>query len=186
MAVPATECCVNCCNETWILALTVVDILSDFLYFEELYTENNVPDGVAFTVLGFAIVGLMSFLSGPFSSVGTAVSISFEDFPIIIITTAIQAYVAGADVREWHAVAIVSYVFSMFAMQQKIMKLGLVKSIRDILNPRAEEERQAEIGPCYWWVVFVRSLAAVAFTVLLAWALSAFIIFFAPDPPGER
>ncbi|CBJ29053.1 expressed unknown protein [Ectocarpus siliculosus] len=186
MAVPATECCVNCCNETWILALSVADILSDFLYFEELYTENNVPDGVAFAVLGFAIVGLMSFLSGPFSDIGTAVSISFEDFPIIIITTAIQAYLAGADVREWHAVAIVSYVFSMFAMQQKVMKLGLVKSIRDILNPRAEEERQAEIGPCYWWVVFVRSLAAVAFTVLLAWALSAFIIFFAPDPPGER
>lgn len=42
MAVPATECCVNCCNEMWILALTVADILSDFLYFEELYTENNV------------------------------------------------------------------------------------------------------------------------------------------------
>lgn len=42
-------------------------------------TKNfKVPDGVAFVVLGFAIVGLISFLSGPFSSIGTAVSISFE------------------------------------------------------------------------------------------------------------
>lgn len=43
-----------------------------------LFDTTKVPDGVAFAVLGFAIVGLVSFLSGPFSAVGTAVSISFE------------------------------------------------------------------------------------------------------------
>lgn len=98
------------------------------------------------------------------------------------MTTAIQAYLVGHDVREWNAIAIVSYVFSLFAMQQKAMKLGLAKDVDDILNNRVAD-RAGEIGPCFWWVVFMRSLGAVALALLLAWAISLFIIFFAPDPP---
>lgn len=105
-----------------------------------------------------------------------------QDVPIIVVTTAIQAYLAGYDVREWHAIAIVSYIFSLFAMQQKAMKLGLAKDVDDVLNNRVAE-RQQEIGPCFWWVVVLRSLGAVALALILAWAISLFIIFFAPDPP---
>ncbi len=79
--------------------------------------------------------------------------------------------------------AIVSYVFSLFAMQQKAMKLGLVKDAHDVLNNRGEE-RAPEIGPCFWWIVFLRSLAAVGLALIVAWALSLFIILFAPDPPA--
>lgn len=106
-----------------------------------------------------------------------------QDVPIIITTILVQAYLAGADVGEWHAVAIVSIVFSMFAMQQKLMELGLVRCVQDVLNPRPEADLVAEIGPCYWWVVFFRSLAMVAITVMLAWLIATFIIFFAPEPP---
>lgn len=83
---------------------------------------------------------------------------------------------------EWPAVAIVSIVFSMFAMQQKLMELGLVRSVQDVLNPRPEADQIAEIGRCYWWVVFFRSLAMVAITVMVAWLVATFIIFFGPDP----
>lgn len=76
-----------------------------------------------------------------------------------------------------------SYVFSMFAMQQKAMKLGLVKNADDVLNNRGEE-REPEIGPCFWWIVFLRSLAAVGLALIVAWSLSLFIILFAPDPPA--
>ena len=66
--------------------------------------------------------------------------------------------------------------------QQKAMKLGLAKDVDDVLNNRVAE-RQQEIGPCFWWVVVLRSLGAVALALILAWAISLFIIFFAPDPP---
>lgn len=105
-----------------------------------------------------------------------------QDVPIIITTTAIQAYLAGYDVRQWHAIAIVSYVFSLFAMQQKAMKLGLAKNVDDVLNNRVAE-RHREIGPCFWWVVLLRSIGAVMLALILSWAISLLIIFFAPDPP---
>eukprot|EP00903_Cladosiphon_okamuranus_P008096 g7805.t1 len=183
--VSPTECLWHYCGEFWIFALAVADIVSDFLYFEELYVENKVPAGVAFAVLGFGLVGLVSFLIGlqtPYSSCGIAASILFEDVPIIVVTTAIQAYLVGYDVREWHPIAIVSYVFSLFAMQQKAMKLGLAKDVTDVINNRVAE-RQGEIGPCFWWVVLLRSIGAVILALLLSWAISLFIIFFAPDPP---
>eukprot|EP00903_Cladosiphon_okamuranus_P008097 g7805.t2 len=143
--VSPTECLWHYCGEFWIFALAVADIVSDFLYFEELYVEN-------------------------------------KDVPIIVVTTAIQAYLVGYDVREWHPIAIVSYVFSLFAMQQKAMKLGLAKDVTDVINNRVAE-RQGEIGPCFWWVVLLRSIGAVILALLLSWAISLFIIFFAPDPP---
>lgn len=40
--VSPTECLWHYCGELWILALTIADIISDFLYFEELYDENKV------------------------------------------------------------------------------------------------------------------------------------------------
>ncbi|CAM9300504.1 unnamed protein product [Pylaiella littoralis] len=183
----ATDCFLRCCSAVWILVLTLADILSDFLYFEELYSENKVPDGVAFAVLAFALIGLVTFMVGlnsQFATLGIAVSILFEDIPIIVATTAIQAYLVGVDVREWHPVAIVSYVFSLFAMQQKTVKLGLAGDMHDILNNRVAD-RELEVGPCFWWVVVLRSIAAVALAVAFSWAVSLFIILFAPDPPGQ-
>ncbi|CAM9978432.1 unnamed protein product [Scytosiphon promiscuus] len=179
----ASEICYSCSRQVWVVALTVADIISDFLYFEELYSENKVPDGVAFAVLAFAIVGLVCFMTGPYATCGVAVAVLFEDIPVITTTILVQAYLAGADISQWHAVAIVSIVFSMFAMQQKLMELGLVRNVQDVLNPRPEADRIAEVGRCYWWVVFFRSLAMVAVTVMLAWLIAIFIIFFAPDPP---
>ncbi|CAN0334661.1 unnamed protein product, partial [Hapterophycus canaliculatus] len=109
-----------------------------------------------------------------------------QDVPVIVTTILVQAYLAGADVSEWHAVAIVSIVFSMFAMHQKLMDLGLVRSVQDVLNPRPEADLVAEIGRCYWWVVFFRSVAMVAITVMAAWLVATFIIFFAPEPADRR
>lgn len=38
----SAEICYNCTRQVWIVALTVADIISDFLYFEELYSEAKV------------------------------------------------------------------------------------------------------------------------------------------------
>lgn len=114
--------------------------------------------------------------------ISAANATAMQDFPIIVETTAIQAYLVGYDVREWHPIAVVSYVFSLFAMQQKAMKLGLAKGVDDVLNNRVAE-RHGEIGPCFWWVVLLRSIGAIMLALLLAWAMSLFIILFAPDPP---
>eukprot|EP00752_Nemacystus_decipiens_P001883 g1814.t1 len=184
-----TECLWYYCGELWILALTIADIVSDFLYFEELYNENQVPDGVAFAVLGFGLVGLVSFLIGlqtPFSSCGIAASILFEDVPIIITTTAIQAYLVGYDVREWHAVAIVSYIFSLFAMQQKAMKLGLAKDVDDVLNNRVAE-RHGEIGPCFCGANDLpRSGALLAVLYSVRRPTSGGCVAVQPDAAGGR
>ena len=47
--VSPNECLWHYCGELWILALTIADIVSDFIYFEELYEENRVCRGRLFT-----------------------------------------------------------------------------------------------------------------------------------------
>ena len=65
--VSPTECLWHYCGEFWIFALTVADIISDFLYFEELYVENKVCGVGSFRatclLVFFVVFGALLFFS---------------------------------------------------------------------------------------------------------------------------
>lgn len=169
MAASPTDCFWNCCKDLWITGISIADTVSDFIYFEQLLSEDEVHDGVAFAVLFFAIVGLVSMLTGPSTDCGLATSIFFEDFPQIIITTSVQAYLIGPEFSDWGSVAVSSYVFSLLAMGLKVMKLGA-----------SDDERvQRHLGPekacCQ---VFCAAIAIIAITLGVSWTAAMFIIMF--------
>lgn len=169
MATSPTDCFWHCCKDLWIMGISIADTVSDFIYFEQLLSEDEVHDGVAFAVLFFAIVGLVSMLTGPSTACGLATSILFEDFPQIIITTSVQAYLIGAEFGDWGSVAVSSYVFSLLAMGLKVMKLGASD----------DEWVQRHLGPekacCQ---VFCAAIATIAITLGVSWTAAMFIITF--------
>ena len=145
--------------------------MSDFVYFDQLLGDDEVHDGVAFAVLFFAIVGLVSMLTGPSTACGLATSIFAEDFPQIIITTSVQAYLVGADIGEWGSVAVSSYIFSLVAMGLKVMKLGASDDER-VERYRGQEEK----GCCR---VTGAAVAILCVTLGVSWTVAMFIILFA-------
>ena len=169
MAVSPTDCFWHCCKDLWITGISIADTVSDFIYFEQLLSDDEIHDGVAFAVLFFAIVGLVSMLTGPSAACGLATSISLEDFPQIIITTAVQAYLVGADLGEWGSVAVSSYIFSLVAMGLKVMKLGASE------DERVERYLGPEKACCQ---VFCAATAIISITLGVSWTAALFIIVF--------
>lgn len=169
MAASPTDCFWHCCKDLWITGMSIADTVSDFIYFEQLLSGDEVPDGVAFAVLFFAIVGLVSMLTGPSQACGLATSIFVEDCPQIIITTSVQAYLVGAELGEWGSVAVVSYVFSLVAMGLKVMKLGASE------DERVQRHLASEKACCQ---VFCAAIAVISITLGVSWTAALFIIVF--------
>ena len=144
-------------------------MVSDFTYFGELYESDDVIDVVAYVVLAFALFGLVSLLVSPPTMCGHAAGVILEDIPMTIVTTAIQARIVGAKVTEWSMEAQVSYIFSVFAIQQKLMYAGYAPYRRHQTRGGREKPRFCDVLLCS---IFVTLIA-----LALAWIAAAIIIF---------
>lgn len=143
-------------------------MVSDFTYFGEIYATDEVDDLVAYALLAFALCGLVVMLVGPPTRCGHASGVILEDIPMIIATTAIEAYIVGANVTEWSTEGVVSYIFSLFALQQKLMYLGYAPVRRGQVRNEGEKPGVFDV------LLFSFFVAGAALAV--AWIVAAFII----------
>lgn len=93
-------------------------------------------------------------------------------------------------VSQWERVAAVSYIFSLFALQQKVMSVVYLTKVDEVgrrrmgsgpiaqgIEWRRSEERRQDRPTCC--EVFFVSLVVVTVALTLAWGIALFIILFA-------
>lgn len=85
----------------WVIALSLADTISDFIYFGEVLADDRISDAAAYAVLACAMVGLVTLMAaGPAADCALTTSLLLEDFPQVVVTTCIESYRVGADISQ--------------------------------------------------------------------------------------